>query len=421
MITSTTTVSKYEKFIFYLAVFCIPFQTRVIIWLWTIPFNEWTSGFVYGSDFLIIALFVFWFIRSLPNLKKIKFSISIWLLLAFLLVSAVSIFNSKIIGLSFYRLMKLAEFILFYFYIKSNLSKIFKLEETAWVIVGSGLVQAVIAIGQYLKQGSLGLKIFGESFLNPNFPNVAVFIANGHKYLRAYGTFPHSNVLAAWLLLSLFAFYFLYFKKGEKMNYFWFSSYAILLFAFFFSFSRTVIGIWGISLIVGLWILRSHIRKIIPIFSATFIICAIFALLFWPQVKTRIHVSSDEEAVTQRIYYNQIAGRVSQNHPLGIGVGQFVADLMKNFRHYPPNFYQPVHNIYLIILDEVGFVGLVIFLVFLISIFWNLFTKSRPCKLGFLFLVSCLLFLGLFDHFLWTLQQGSLILWLVLGLIPEWA
>lgn len=409
---------KLEKFIFYFFLFSIPFQTRLILWQWTRPFNEWTASFLYLTDILLVILFLFWLWRSLKKHTVLKLTAGDRLLIAFFVISAFSIFNSKILGLSFYRLLKLAEFVLFYFYLKANLGNFFDFKTAANAVLFSGFFQAIVAIGQHIKQGSLGLKILGESIIGINIPNVAVFTANGQKYLRAYGTTPHANVLSAWLLLALFAFYFLYSNYQEKRKKIWLLGYAVLLFGFFFTFSRTAIGIWGISVLIGLWFFRKYKSGILPIVLATLILCLIFALFFWPQVKARIHISADEDAVTQRIYYNQIASKFASNHPLGVGIGQFVVVLMDNFKHYPFDFYQPVHNIYLLIADEVGFVGIAIFLAFLVMIFWDLFKFKyfvRAYFLAYSLVLLAVLFMGLFDHFLWTIQQGSMILWLSLA------
>jgi hypothetical protein len=76
---------------------------------------------------------------------------------------------------------------------------------------------------------------------------------------------------------------------------------------------------------------------------------------------------------------------------------------------YPRNIanfallHQPIHNIYLLLLSETGVAGLVGFLVVI---------KKR-----FSWFLLPILFLGLFDHYFLTLQQGQLLLALVLGII----
>ena len=125
--------------------------------------------------------------------------------------------------------------------------------------------------------------------------------------------------------------------------------------------------------------------------------------------------------MTQRIYYNKIAGSVAAEHPLlGVGVGQFVPNMLAKFSHLPSAAYQPVHNIYLLIVSETGFAGLSAFLLFLFFSFYDFIRGVNFRKLysfSFLTFTFSFLTIGLFDHFLWTSQQGSLIFWMVWALL----
>lgn len=435
----------------------MPVQARLILHSWTQPFNQWSSAYFYGTDILVATLFLFWLGRCLaaPNYKlqitndkqisKSKFQIlnlpNFWLGV-FFVISAVSIFHSRITGLSFYQLLKLAEFIGFYFYLKSNFGKIFSLRGVLIVMLISGVFQSVIAIIQYVRQGSLGLRLLGESPLSVDAVGVAVFIADSHKYLRAYGTTPHPNILAAWLFLAIFAFYFYYlgrFTDGGAGRLRVLKEalavivYGIILFAFFSTFSRVVIGLWFLSLIVRLAVVvfKKDIHQsvfsmrwsLLKLAIATCVVAVVFSLLFWPQVKSRIHVSTQEEAVTQRVFYNKLAGSVIAGSPfLGVGIGQFVPDMMARLKRLPSNAYQPVHNVYLLIAGEVGFSGLAVFVVFLSVVFWSFIKKSDFRDIhsfSFLIVVFSFLIIGFFDHFLWTSQQGSFIFWMVLALLSR--
>jgi len=69
------------------------------------------------------------------------------------------------------------------------------------LLVGSALlsslgVQALAALGQVARQGSLGLGILGEPRLTPASPGIAVIALDGHRWLRAYGLTNHPNLLA---------------------------------------------------------------------------------------------------------------------------------------------------------------------------------------------------------------------------------
>lgn len=448
-------MKKLESLFFYLLVFMMPVQARLILHRWTQPFNQWTSAYLYGTDILLAAIFILWLIRVIGNKRpapdgQVHLPIwgrpDLWLVL-FFLISLLSIFQSRLVWLSVYQLIKLAEFIGVYFYFKGGVDKIFDFQKILLVIIVSGLFQSVIAIAQYIKQASLGLRLLGESQLSVNGTGVAVFIADGFKYLRAYGTTPHPNVLAAWLFVAIFAFYFYYlwryFFRSRDSN----SSvtltlvkeggmlfvYVVMLFALFFTFSRVIIGLWVLGVIAIILIdffkkdFRSTVFKIrsriITLTGLSLITAILFSFLFWPQVKSRIHISAEEEAISQRIFYNKIAGSVAISHPLlGVGIGQFVPNLMAKSRHLPAIIYQPVHNIYLLIVSETGFLGLALFLVFLFFVFYNFICRTnfrQLYHLSFFILAASFLLLGLFDHLLWTLQQGSLIFWMALALVSS--
>ncbi len=381
----------------------------------------------------------------------------LWLA-GFFIVSALSIFNSRIIGLSLYQLLKLAEFIGFYFYLQSAFGRVYKFKEVLATIIASGIFQAAIAIAQYFKQGSLGLKLLGESPLSVNATGVAVFIADSEKYLRAYGTTPHPNVLAAWLFLAIFAFYNYYFyfyphtKRGllgsraegadprygvgvyprdkSYLGKFLLICQPVLLVGLFFTFSRIIIGLWALGAAIRVLLLFKKSlhgflvatkQYTITIVVITLVTSSLFAAFFWPQVKSRALVSMDEEAVTQRIFYNKIAESVTIANPvLGVGIGQSVPQLMNKLKHWPSYIYQPVHNIYLLIASETGFIGLALFLLFLLFTFYHFIKRTnlhKTYQYSFFILAFSVLVIGLFDHFLWTLQQGSLIFWMTLALI----
>lgn len=441
---------KLEPYVFYLFIFAIPFQARLIVARWTHPFNEWTSAYIFGTDILIFLLFILWAVRSFNsgNRNGIKESIArefkpgfknpnLWLA-GFFIVSALSIFSSKIVGLSFYHLLKLAEFIALYFYFKNSLGKVFEFRKTLTVIIASGVFQAVIGIIQFLKQSSLGLRLLGESPLSINGMGVAVFIADFQKHLRAYGTMPHPNVLAAWLFLAVFALYNFYFysrpDRGLKIHLPVLCAYAILLFGFFFTFSRVIVGLWVLGIVGRLAMgffkkdfsgFFSTIKKhLVAVSIVTLCVVIFISAVYWPLVQSRLNVTVGEEAVAQRVFYNQIAASTAISNPLlGVGIGQFVPDMMGNFKYLPVGLYQPVHNIYLLIASEIGFVGLALFLLFLFFVFFNFIKRTRiqkPYQLSFLILVFSFLLMGLFDHFIWTLQQGSLVFWMSLALINVW-
>lgn len=415
-------IFKLERVFVLVLFFSIPFQTRIILKSWRIGFNEWNSSFFYWTDLLVLLIITFWFLRILLKIEKPIFDFSNydWFLVGFLVVLAISIKNSSNQILSLYKLIKIIDFSLLYFYIKSNIDI---LKNSLTVFLFSGVFQSIISILQYIKQTDLGLKFLGETFLNPNLFNVAIFLVKGERVMRSYGTTPHPNVLAVILFSSLFVLYFYYFKKSKITNLILFFIYPLLIFGFFFTFSRIIIFIWligfvAINLIYKKFSFDIKNYKIKKLISITLIISAIFSILFFDKILARISISFNEEAVQLRGYYNRVS---FLKKPLfGVGYGNFVNWMMDLNPNMPSYFYQPVHNIYLLIFSETGIFGLSLFLLFLIFLIKEHFKIKSSDKFSrYYFAINFLLILfsGFFDHLLLTLQQGQFIFWIFLGLI----
>ncbi len=435
-------------------------------------FNEWNSAFLYGTDLLIFALLVLWFLRqstfyaisqNVDSRSKIIFSNYDWFLVGFLAVSAISISNTSNQILGLYQLLKLAEFSLLYFYLKSGGFGFKDLKVAFGIWLASGFFQAALAIFQYIRQADLGLRFLGETVLSPDLFNVAIFLVNGEKILRPYGTTPHPNVLALFLFMALFAYYFYCFvcretrqlqnnnpapfgdkliesknteaarrdilkikqwKKNFDPEWCWGTSiiglimYGVLLFSFFLTFSRTIIFVWAAACLI-LFFRNVKKEQIKRLAMTTILVIAIFSILFWPQVMARLGISFQEEAVSLRGFYNKAA--FLEKPFFGVGLGNFVNWFKEINPGLAQNLYQPVHNIYLLIFSETGILGLAAFLLFLIFMAKSYLSVkvNQPFYYSFFIIFLSLLFFGLFDHFLWTLQQGQIIFWLMLGLISR--
>ena len=343
--------------------------------------------------------------------------------------------------LSVWGVVKLVEFVIFYFYIKNYAMGRFGFIPSLVAIIAGALLQSVVAIAQFFMQSEIGLRILGESFLGKDMNGIASFYnLAGEKVIRAYGTTPHPNVLAAYLFLAVFAFYFsyLYFHiyhesklKHLKINFFLLGSYPLMLLALFFTFARVAVFLWFVGFAVRALIIigSGKFRKIfgspvnkdklIRILVITFVVIVLFGIIFWPEAMSRIKISGNEEAVQLRVFYNKESLETGINW-FGVGSGNFVNWLMVKETNLPRYLYQPVHNIYLLVYSETGILGLAAFLLFLVLLIKDFILRTRMQKLyhfSFLLVVLSILFMGLFDHFLLTLQQGRFIFWMVLAIL----
>ena len=162
-----------EQLLFYFLFFAIPLQTRKILYSPGWYFNEWQSVSIYATDLILLVLFIFWAVDN--RLRKSIIHRYDYFLLGFLGVAAISVKNSSDFYVGAFLWLKLIEFALFYFYLKTYAIRKFNFITALFVLVLGGLFQAIIAIAQFLKQSDLGLRWLGESVLGPHMTGVALF------------------------------------------------------------------------------------------------------------------------------------------------------------------------------------------------------------------------------------------------------
>ncbi len=443
-------LQKLEKILFFIFLILIPFQLRTFVRSNPAVNGEWNSFFIYLGDIILFLVVILFLIRKLKtkqfSISNFQFSKRHLLLLGFLLIAFVSIFISSATKISIFRWLKLAEFIILYIYVSEQIkSQKLKIKNILQIIFYSGVFQAVLAIAQFIKQSSIGIRFIEAGVFDPNSPGVANFILNGDKILRSYGSFTHPNVLAGFLLLVIFCGYKILLTRISNFK-FQISKLIlpILIFGLFLTFSRTAIVVFGTMSLLMFLIEFLKLRKLehteqrlndgkklIKLFGLFLVSCVLVIVILFPYIKARFFtISMQEQAIDLRFFYNKMAIQMIKEKPvLGIGVGNFVnysqnypvytkaalKMIGENTNQIPDWIYQPVHNIYLLIASEMGILGLLVFLIFIILNIWrsNLRWEVRP--LTILFVVF--LIIALTDHYFWTLQQGAIIFWLGLALI----
>jgi len=419
---------RAEKIIFYLLVFCLPLQVRHIFHFFGQTFNEWQAIYLYATDILILGLLGLWLLRILSGREKIKFGWPEICLGALGLIAFLSIFAAANRSLAIFSVLKLLEFLALFLYVKYNFSSLFKITIFWKAFVVGALVQGGVALIQFLKQQSLGLKFLHESPLAFNLPGVAKIVVNGQPIIRAYGLVPHPNILAAILVAAIFGLVWLItvefnqssvFKKIVNVFFL-----AVLASALFFTFSRGVIAVGYLFLFLWLAFLfkDKQYRKQI-LFLAIFLLAVncLLLVVFWPYAASRYSVGDflGGQSVNLRSFYNQAAIRTIMSHPLlGVGQGNFVTALAQKYIDLASWAWQPVHNIYLLAASEIGIFGLLAFLGFLFLTIKGAWQRKLELDVShLLFAIGYLLVIGLFDHFLWDLQQGQLLFWMILGIL----
>lgn len=285
----------------------------------------------------------------------------------------------------------------------------------ALAFIISASLQSIIGITQFLIQHSLGLAILGENVLSPALPGVAKFEFAGQKIIRAYGTLPHPNVLAALLVVALFMLFYLV-RQRPALRVYAYGALPLLLGALLFTFSRAAIIIGSGALC--LWLLMQKEERTSTLAKLFFVCLAVFAILLFPYARSRVPMNLADQSVSFRLFYAQSAFGMLATHPLtGVGLSQFThaQEPLIAQAHMPEFANQPVHNIYLLLIAETGLVGLFLFYWFLYHLFYPLARlpwKKRSLALLF---PAMILLLASFDHFFFSFQQGQLLFWTALA------
>lgn len=446
--------AKIEKFLFSLLIIFLPTQLGRHFWpQFSIVSGiriDYLSPTVYFTDTLVLLLFALWLFRKLQiqnfksqinynNKKKraqnvLNFGVfnlrfiwslvlSIWNFKStyffFLLFLVINIVLSHNILNGYYHLLKFLECSFVAYYIANTMHKKQQIVQLASLCSVGIIFESLLAFLQYATQGSIGgpLYFLGErSFLSQT-PGIANASINGQLLLRPYGTFSHPNVLAGYLVIALTLIVFSATSlQAKKAKILFFSAFTIGTLALFSTLSRTAIVLWVVYLvIVFLSRLRkqAHAKELLAGFVGALIVSCLFLTpLFYRFSQTK----TSEESFVQRDALLTAAAQMIADKPIwGVGLGNFLPILSVIQKPLSLGMYlQPVHNIFLLVAAELGVVGFIFFIWFLYKTYERLRYSPLHSTAGFM--LSAILFLGFFDHYFLTIQQGQLLFAVVVGL-----
>lgn len=414
-----------------LFVFILPWQTKLILRPDLNNFNEIS---LYVSQLVLLLALISFFIYKLWAKDSGQKTPVIWYFLGvWEVIMIISFFFAIDRQLAMYHyLLLLGGLGLFYLvreginraaYEDSCLNRI----RIIYVFLAGVFLQSMLGIYQFLSQKTFACKYLGLASHNPEIAGTAVIETVSGRWLRAYGGLDHPNILGGVLAISLIlSAYLLARKKIINSNIqIWglillFFSYFFALIAMFFSFSRTAWLAYAVGMaILAVIIFKREDRWVAKRFLAlvffSLALLAIAALPYRELALTRFRAEGrlEQISISERESYALKAGEVIKNHPwFGVGNANYVRHLeassqVKNFAYY-----QPVHNVFLLVFAENGifaFLSLILFLVFL---------ALSPRRQNFAFsIMAAIIIIMMFDHWLISLPFGVLFFFLILGLI----
>lgn len=371
--------------------------------------------------------------------KKQIFILSLWLFLAY---SGLSILWAIDRSAAYYLWLHFLEAgALLLIILTSNISKI----KLLWSLFLSAGLQGLLAVQQFLSQSIPADKWLGIAAHSAAVPGAIVIEASGDRWLRAYGSFSHPNILGGFLVLGLIAglmlwlHYFLspdkIFIAGnsarKKFAVLWFKLSLVLSVSMiasaglFFSFSRSA---WLSAGLVFILFIILSMQMIIKLESAreifqfllfplgSLLLLAAFFFIFNSLILTRADATNRLEAISKTERINQISESliIIKSAPLfGTGLNNYTKKISGIYPLKSAYQLQPAHNIYLLIFSELGFIGLTLFLL-LIAAALNLWLDKKNI-LSLSPLAACLI-IGLFDHYLVSQYAGIILLFISLTL-----
>lgn len=342
--------------------------------------------------FFLIVIFNLPLLFSFLKQKKI-------LLIFFILFFNLLFSQSK--PIAFYSMVKIFQFLFIaYFFYETKIDNFLILFSFLLIT----LIEFFLALHQ-IKSGHSFDGVFyflGERHINLAHPSIAKVIFFDQQLLRPYGTFSHPNSLAGFYLL-------LYTFILTQKN---FDNYQllknILLFLstvlIFLSFSKVVIFVF---LLINILFYFKKIRSCPLCFLTKIITIFTLSFLFLFSKGDLLSLQKRTELIFQSL-------RIIGNHPFfGVGLGNYLF-AQKNFSSsFPLFFNQPVHNIFLLFLAEVG-IPVFILLIFFAFIFFKKNFKKISFATYSLLLATFLT--GFFDHYWLTLKQNFLLTAVIFGL-----
>jgi O-antigen ligase len=236
------------------------------------------------------------------------------------------------------------------------------------------LIQGMVAVGQFLHQGDLGIGLLGERALDPQVKGISVLQADGRQWLRAYGLTGHPNLLATLLAILLLMLLPALSQAKGLSRLLLGLAYAAGLLGLLATVSRAA---WlGFAVGVALWLL-DRLRHSTPprekaisnhqpssstlLLAALLLLVVAFLFVFRDLVSSRflnLDTAIEARSLLERRRDMGLALTIISHDPWqGTGLGRYLIvarNLDENAR--------VVHNVFLLVAAELGVLGALLWL-----------------------------------------------------------
>ncbi len=440
-----------------LFVFLIPWQARLIVQQGTLQGVPWEYGTVsiFVTEILLALLCIAGVVLHLKDFDDdhhFRNQKSYWmmvLLSVFVVISLVTAVFAIDVRTALLGALRLLEGVALVLLLRHAVVSLHRL---AQCLVVSAALQGVIGSWQFFTQRIAGSTWLGVSEKLPQMQGISVIETATERVLRAYGTFGHPNILAGFLVIGLMcAVGLLLTQRSRREAVLTYGALVLISAGLFFTFSRMGIIVTLIcAAALGVYLLVNRNHALLRVArDAALVLVAVMGLLsiLYGDVVTNRYLSAEilaTPSVQERVSLYETGRELAAQHwQRGVGIGNYTFAFVQAYPLLEGYEYQPVHNIYVLILVELGIGGLFVFLLFVGEMLKHItrFRVEYPVELleelekfqtadmyqeeygyithWYIILSSILIGLlvwGLADHFWWTLYPGILMFWLVIGL-----
>lgn len=407
--------------------FLLPWQTRWIFGYETITGAETPFGVLslHATEVLVLLTALVCFVRKQdrPSIDK-TYHLPLALAMAIFGTAAFSLTWTEHLALSLNQLFHLGTAMVLFMLLLDK-----KLEIRPLLAgFGAGLVIPLgLGVWQVLFDSSSASTMFGLAARDAEALGDSVTLAeNGSRQLRAYGSFPHPNIFGGYLAIGILSLRALF--TGTLKN--WQGKLLLvgmlaLIIGLLLAASRA--AVLGLVLGIGLALLVTHMKNtakariaVIPI-AIVFIGGIWLGTLFLPGWAAASRGSwsplEDRSIVERFTQYAHYPGVVQGEWFFGSGLGTYTFEAAEAVPNLEVWTYQPIHNIPLLIIAEIGLMGALIVVAWSSSIDRLNFARfPKPDAVMAFAMGNVILVILFFDHYLWTTWAGLALLAYVMAL-----
>lgn len=423
------TIKKITNYLLLGFLFLLPWQTRYIWQEGMLNQGHWEYGTfsIYATEILLWVIVVLFFVQNflkkqvwidLYQKRKTRFSL---LFLLGLVLFGISVALSDNFWVSYqfvFRLLEALALLVVMLWQQAD----FPTQSNRYIFAlwAGGIIQGGLAVYQFLNQSVFGSKWLGMAPQQAMEGGASVVEFGIERWLRAYGSFGSPNSLGIYLAVLFILGLILYIKSSSpRVRVYISAGQLFIVSGLVLSLSRAAwLAAFCAVVALGIILFCTEKKSLLLLFKQTSfmaVIAIFWVIIFYPVFSARFntHLRLEAQSIAERKgQYAEAVSFIKTNPLFGVGPGVFTYALHAKYPNLSYWQYQPIHNIYVLSIVEMGLLG-VVGVGMLLVVLLRIILKNN---LLFAPVLVCLLVVGLFDHWLVSMFSGMILFWVIVGL-----